>query len=113
MRIRQAIRSKSIGFILFAWSTIPREPEMSLKTLIDASSDAITADPANGQFSFTVEGGLTGPTEVRLRARGHEITVDEPPVLGGSDRGANPVEHALIALASCQAISYSFWAAKL
>ena len=86
---------------------------MSLKSLIDASSDAITADPANGQFSFTVEGGLTGPTEVRLRARGHEITVDEPPVLGGSDRGANPVEHALIALASCQAISYSFWAAKL
>jgi putative redox protein len=86
---------------------------MSLKPLIDASSDAIAADPANGRFRFTVDGELTGPTEVALRARGHEITVDEPPVLGGSDRGANPVEHALIALASCQAISYRFWAAKL
>jgi uncharacterized OsmC-like protein len=86
---------------------------MSLKPLIDASIDAITADPANGRFSFTVDGELTGPTEVALRARGHETTVDEPPVLGGSDRGANPVEHALIALASCLAISYRFWAAKL
>jgi uncharacterized OsmC-like protein len=86
---------------------------MSLKSLIDASIDAITADPANGQLSFTADGELTGPTEVALRVRGHEITVDEPPALGGSDHGANPVEHALIALASCQAISYRFWAAKL
>jgi uncharacterized OsmC-like protein len=48
-----------------------------------------------------------------LSARGHELTVDEPPVLGGADLGANPVEHALIALASCQAITYRFWAAQL
>lgn len=41
------------------------------------------------------------------------MKVDEPPSLGGGDHGANPVEHALIALASCQAITYRFWAAKL
>ena len=86
---------------------------MSLKSLIDASSEAIAADPANGRLSFTVDGELTGPTEVALRARGHEITVDEPPPLGGADGGANPVEHALIALASCQAITYRFWAGHL
>jgi uncharacterized OsmC-like protein len=107
------IISKSIIFVLLTASTTLEGASMSLKTLIDASSGAIAADPANGRLSFTVDGELTGPTEVALRARGHEITVDEPPALGGSDRGANPVEHALIALASCQAIAYRFWAAKL
>jgi hypothetical protein len=106
------IISKSIIFVLLTASTTLEGASMSLKTLIDASSGAIAADPANGRLSFTVDGELTGPTEVARRARGHEITVDEPPALGGSDRGANPVEHALIALASCQAIAYRFWAGR-
>lgn len=86
---------------------------MSLKTLIDDNRSAIEADQANAAAVFAVAGRLVGTTEVAVRARGHEITVDEPPVLGGSDVGANPVEHALIALASCQAITYRFWAAQL
>ena len=86
---------------------------MSLKTLIDDNRSAIEADPSKAAAAFAVGGHLTGTTEVAVRARGHQITVDEPPVLGGADRGANPVEHALIALASCQAITYRFWAAQL
>jgi len=86
---------------------------VSLKTLIDDNRGAIEADPANAAAVFAVAGRLVGTTEVAVRARGHEITVDEPPVLGGTDVGANPVEHALIALASCQAITYRFWAAQL
>jgi uncharacterized OsmC-like protein len=50
---------------------------------------------------------------VAIRAGRHELTVDEPAALAGTDLGANPVEHALIALASCQAITYRFWAAQL
>jgi putative redox protein len=86
---------------------------MSLGTLIENSSNAILADAGKGQMTFTAEGHLTGTTEVSLRAREHSITVDEPPALGGADAGANPVEHALVALSSCQAIAYRFWAAKL
>ncbi len=86
---------------------------MSLKTLIDDNRGAIEADPANAAAVFAVAGRLVGTTEVAVRARGHELTVDEPPVLGGTDAGANPVEHALIALASCQAVTYRFWAAQL
>lgn len=86
---------------------------MSLTTLIEASRTAIADDPANAAASFAVTGQLVGTTEVLLRARGHVITVDEPASLGGADEGANPVEYALIALASCQAITYRFWAAKL
>jgi uncharacterized OsmC-like protein len=86
---------------------------VSLKTLVDDNRGAIEADPANAAAVFAVAGRLVGTTEVAVRARGHELTVDEPPVLGGTDAGANPVEHALIALASCQAVTYRFWAAQL
>jgi len=86
---------------------------MSLKTLIDENQRTIAADPIKAKAVFSVHGDLVGLTEVDLHARSHTVKVDEPPPLGGDDLGANPVEHALIALASCQAITYRFWAAKL
>ena len=86
---------------------------MSLETLIDDNRRAIEAEPIKARAVFSVRGDLVGLTEVDLVARDHSVKVDEPDVLGGQDLGANPVEHALIALASCQAITYRFWAAKL
>ncbi len=86
---------------------------MSVKELIDASHTAIKEDASRAAVTFVTSGKLVGTTEVIIRARHHELTVDEPPALGGEDLGANPVEHALIALASCQAITYRFWAAQL
>ena len=86
---------------------------MSLQTLIDDNRRAIDADPIKAKAVFSVKGDLVGLTEVDLTTRQHSVKVDEPPSLGGQDLGANPVEHALIALASCQAITYRFWAAKL
>ncbi len=44
---------------------------------------------------------------------GHKFTVDEPESLGGGNVAANPVEYALAALGSCQAITYRVWAAQL
>jgi hypothetical protein len=70
---------------------------MSLKTVIDDSQAAIEADPSNAAATFATSGRLVGPTEVSLTARGHEITVDEPAALAGTDHGANPIEHVLIA----------------
>ncbi|GAA4810103.1 OsmC family protein [Tomitella cavernea] len=52
-------------------------------------------------------------TQVRITARDHAFTVDEPAALGGDDTGANPVEHLLAALGSCQAITFQVWAQKL
>jgi len=86
---------------------------MPLESLIEDNRRAVAAEPAKARAVFSVQGSLVGLTEVDLRARGHAVTVDEPPTLGGEDLGANPVEHAMIALASCQAITYRFWAAKL
>ena len=86
---------------------------MSLQTLIDDNRRAIDAEPIKAKAVFSVKGDLVGLTEVDLTTRQHSVKVDEPPPLGGQDLGANPVEHALIALASCQAITYRFWAAQL
>lgn len=52
-------------------------------------------------------------TQVAVKAREHAFTIDEPAGLGGSDIGANPVEHLLAALGSCQVISTQLWAQKL
>jgi uncharacterized OsmC-like protein len=52
-------------------------------------------------------------TEVRVQASSHAFTIDEPAGLGGTDKGANPVEHLLAALGSCQVITFQVWAQKL
>jgi uncharacterized OsmC-like protein len=86
---------------------------MSVSAAIEANEQAISAEPGRARVVFKTEGALVGPTEVRLTSREHVLEVDEPDVLAGGNRHANPVEYALAALASCQAITYRFWAAKL
>ena len=86
---------------------------MSITAAIEANEQAISDEPARARAVFRAEGALVGPTRVALKARDHAIEVDEPEVLAGADAHANPVEYALASLASCQAITYRFWAAKL
>src|SRR3954465_15381947 len=86
---------------------------MSVSAAIEANEQAIGEEPVRARISFKVDGALVGPTEVDLTARDHALKVDEPELLAGSDKAANPVEYALAALASCQAITYRFWADKL
>lgn len=70
--------------------------------------------PARAAARFAAAHDLTGPTRVEVSTgSGHRFTVDEPASLGGADAAANPVEYALAALGSCQAITYRVWAALL
>jgi len=86
---------------------------MSVTAALKANEEAIAGDAGNARVVFSTQGSLVGPTHVQLVSRGHAIDVDEPDVLAGGDQFANPVEYALASLASCQAITYRFWAAKL
>lgn len=45
--------------------------------------------------------------------RGHEIIIDEPEQLGGTDQGMNPVEVTLASLAGCFSITASLLAKKM
>lgn len=76
--------------------------------------DAIKATPGIAKFKFRIankwlEGGHNRSTCKDFHGAQQDIQhtttlvldADEPPILLGQDRGANPVEHLLHALASC------------
>jgi uncharacterized OsmC-like protein len=86
--------------------------------------DAISNDPAIASFQFRVrnhwvDGGENrstindyyGAKQEMARATAFELINDEPPVLLGADRGANPVEYVLHALAGCLTTSLVYHAA--
>ena len=86
---------------------------------------AIEADPELAKFEFRaknkwVDGGLNRTTidrfygcrEEMSHAQPFELNADEPPVLLGEDRGANPVEYALTALGACLTTAMVYHAAS-
>ncbi|WP_041077245.1 OsmC family protein [Thermotoga caldifontis] len=52
-------------------------------------------------LKFSVSAVSETPTRVQVKTRNFTMYVDEPPQLGGEDKGANPVEYLLAALAGC------------
>ena len=74
---------------------------------------AITSDPAAAGFTARAEGQLREGVRCEATVRTHDLVVDEPLALGGTDAGPNPVELVLTALGTCQAITYRIWAALL
>lgn len=48
----------------------------------------------------------------RVETRGHELTADEPEMLGGSDQGPSPQELLAASLASCTAITIEMYAMR-
>ena len=81
----------------------------TVSEVIAATTEAVAQDTANARALVRTFGRLT----VTLRSGRHELLVDEPESLAGADAGASPVDYAVAALASCQAITYRFWADRL
>jgi uncharacterized OsmC-like protein len=83
--------------------------------------DAITENPDIAKFTFRARnkwesGGLNrtkidefyGAGEPRRHEQAFVFAADEPPLLLGEDRGANPVEFLLTGLASCVTTSIAY-----
>ena len=81
----------------------------------DHCGDAGQPARARGQWKtvFSVDSRQVENLRSEARIRQFSLTVDEPPSLGGSDAGPNPVELVLAALATCQEITYRAYATAL
>jgi uncharacterized OsmC-like protein len=85
---------------------------------------AVKASPELGRFNFRIEnrwagagenqsevGSFSGGGQVLSHKTNFTLAADEPEVLLGGDKAANPVEHLLHALASCVTTSMVYHAA--
>ena len=65
----------------------------------------------NGGHNRTTVSDFDGACQTHDRSKPFVFEEDEPPVLLGEDKGANPVEYALAALAGCLTTSLVYHAA--
>ncbi|SDF73418.1 OsmC family protein [Pseudonocardia oroxyli] len=87
--------------------------DLELRAIVDATAAAVADAPDKAAALFRATGDSGDGVRTDLRIGRHQVTIDEPPALGGQDAAINPVESALAALVSCQVVTYRFWAAKL
>ena len=85
----------------------------SFKPVFEGVHEALKSGEAPALATFAVDSRQVSGLRSEVAARDFTYTVDEPPELGGSDQGPNPVEYILGGLASCQEITYRLYADKL
>lgn len=92
--------------------------------VMETSVKALTEDPDLAKFKFRlhnkwIDGGhchstsrdFYGVKQENSHLKTFKWDADEPPILAGEDRGANPVEHLLNALAACLTTTLVYHAA--
>ena len=65
----------------------------------------------DGGYNRATVGKFYGANQENSHLKTFEWDADEPPMLAGKDRGANPVEHLLAALAACVTTTLIYHAA--
>ena len=86
---------------------------MALKDIIVETQTDLLANPDHAIATFSVDSRQVEGLRSETKIRQFNVTVDEPPNLGGADTGPNPVEFVLAALATCQEITYRAYATAL
>ena len=88
--------------------------QASLKEALSKTVAGIQQNPLMSRVVFEAETALVDGVRCTGKVRNFApIVVDEPPELGGQDKGANPVELLLVALGSCQEIMYAAMASMM
>ena len=86
---------------------------MALKDIIVATQADLRANPDHALATFSANSRQVEGLRSETKIRQFSLTIDEPPNLGGTDTGPNPVELVLAALATCQEITYRAYATAL
>jgi uncharacterized OsmC-like protein len=92
-------------------NTPPSPP--TIRDAVEAARRRVGDEPARAVVHLRAEARMGGGTRVELRAGAFEFGADEPNSVGGTGTAPNPVQLALSALGSCQAITYRYWAEEL
>jgi putative redox protein len=90
-----------------------RREAMALKEIIVATQSDLRANPDNAVAIFSADSRQVEGLRSETKIRQFSLTVDEPPNLGGTDAGPNPVELVLASLGTCQEITYRAYATAL
>jgi putative redox protein len=86
----------------------------ALKDALSKTVQGIQQNPVMSQVVFEAQTALVEGVRCTGQVRDFApIVVDEPPELGGGDKGANPVELLLVSLGSCQEIMYAAMASMM
>lgn len=91
---------------------MPEESSGGLRDTLNALREHL-ATLTTARAEFQAETRLVEGVRTEAKIRQFTLTIDEPPQLGGSDQGPNPVELVLAALGTCQEIVYAAFAAVL
>jgi uncharacterized OsmC-like protein len=86
---------------------------MALKEIIAETQATLRARPDQAAAIFSADSRQVEGLRSETKIRQFSLVVDEPPSLGGTDAGPNPVELVLAALATCQEITYRAYATAL
>ena len=88
--------------------------QQSLKEALSKTVKGIQDNPVMSRVVFEAQTALVEDVRCTGQVRSFApIVVDEPPELGGKDKGANPVELLLVSLGTCQEIMYSAMASMM
>lgn len=88
--------------------------QAALKEALTKTVKGIQDNPVMSRVVFEAQTALVEGVRCSGTVRNFApITVDEPPELGGGDKGANPVELLLVSLGACQEIMYAAMAAMM
>lgn len=86
--------------------------QADVKAALEQMIAKVRADPSAAKMTFTADTAWKHDLLCEGRVRDHPpMLVDEPAGLGGSDAAMNPVELLLVALGTCQEITYAAFAA--
>lgn len=91
----------------------PTPSPPTIRDAVETARQRVGGEPARAVVHLRAEARLGGGTRVELRTGAFEFAADEPRSVGGTGTAPNPVQLALTALGSCQAITYRFWAEQL
>jgi putative redox protein len=86
---------------------------ISFKAIFDDTQTALKGAPDQANAWFETQTQLGEGFNSTASTRQFKTHVDEPAGLGGKDTAPNPVEYILVALGSCQEITYRLYADAL